>query len=335
MEWYPWLRAPFEQLIGQYQAGRGHHALLLHALPAMGEDTLVYAISRWLMCQQPEGHKSCGHCHSCLLMQAGTHPDSYQLGLEKGKSAIGIDAIRDITEKLYGHAQQGGNKVVRLSDAEKLTEAAANALLKTLEEPPANTWFFLTCRDAAHIPATLRSRCLTWYLAPPDESFALAWLGRKSDQNRQDLLAALRLSSGSPAAALHLLAPERWSLRHKLCDALARACESGDLLSLLPELNHDEAPGAIHWLCTLLVDAGKYQQGATQWLTNNDRLSLVVSLSRLISPGLLAHLLKDWFSCRETLRNVIGVNRELLLTEKLLHWERLMQPGATPPSYPF
>lgn len=74
MKWYPWLRGAFEQLIGQYQAGRGHHALLVHALPGLGDDALIYALCRWLMCQSPEGNKSCGHCHSCQLMPGGYAP---------------------------------------------------------------------------------------------------------------------------------------------------------------------------------------------------------------------------------------------------------------------
>ena len=68
MKWYPWLRPSFEQLVGSYQAGRGHHALLLQSLNGMGGEALIYALCRFLMCRQPEGHKSCGHCHSCQLV---------------------------------------------------------------------------------------------------------------------------------------------------------------------------------------------------------------------------------------------------------------------------
>ena len=70
MRWYPWLRPDFEKLVASYQAGRGHHALLIQALPGMGDDALIYALSRYLLCQQPQGHKSCGHCRGCQLMQA-------------------------------------------------------------------------------------------------------------------------------------------------------------------------------------------------------------------------------------------------------------------------
>ncbi len=159
MKWYPWLRPSFEHLVGNWQAGRGHHAVLIHALPGMGDDALIYALSRWRMCQQPQGQKSCGACRACQLMQAGTHPDYYQAEPEKGKSTLGIDAIREINEKLYDRARLGGAKVVWIKEAALLTEAAANALLKTLEEPPENTWFLLGCREPEQLPATLRSRC--------------------------------------------------------------------------------------------------------------------------------------------------------------------------------
>ncbi|WP_105626100.1 DNA polymerase III subunit delta', partial [Cronobacter sakazakii] len=180
MKWYPWLRPSFEHLVGNWQAGRGHHAVLIHALPGMGDDALIYALSRWRMCQQPQGQKSCGECRACQLMQAGTHPDYYLAEPEKGKSTLGIDAIRDISEKLYDRARLGGAKVVWIKEAAQLTEAAANALLKTLEEPPENTWFLLGCRVPEQLPATLRSRCFSWHLAPPDTRYAEAWLARET-----------------------------------------------------------------------------------------------------------------------------------------------------------
>jgi len=144
----------------------------------------------------------------------------------------------------------------------------------------------------------------------------------------------LRLSSGSPAAALQLLEPALWKQRDKLCISLEKACDSGDMLALLPEFNHDEAVRAVPWLCALLMDSVKYQQGATDWLTNNDHLPLVVKLAQRCSPALLHSLLQTWFQCRDTLINVVGVNRELILTETLLTWERLMQPGTLLPSHP-
>ncbi len=330
MKWYPWLRPSFEQLVAGYQAGRGHHALLLQALPGMGGEALIYALCRYLMCRQPEGNKSCGQCHSCQLMQAGTHPDYYTLAPEKGKSALGIDAVRDVNEKLYERSRLGGAKVVWIGDAALLTDAAANALLKTLEEPPENTWFFLACQEPARLLATLRSRCRLHHLAPPSESYGLAWLEREVAMPQEALLSALRLSANAPAAALDLLQESHWASRQQLVQTLASVLSSGDWLALLPILNQEQAAVRLHWLASLLLDAQKRQQGITL-VSNPDAWPLVNQLAQALPAARLQAIARDVSACRDQLLNVVGVNRELLLTERLLRWEHYLQPGTVLP----
>jgi DNA polymerase-3 subunit delta' len=334
MKWYPWLRPSFEQLVSSYQAGRGHHALLVQALPGMGSDALIYALCRFLMCRQPEGYKSCGHCHSCQLMQAGTHPDYYALTPEKGKNSLGIDAVREVSEKLYEHARLGGAKVVWIGDAALLTDAAANALLKTLEEPPENTWFFLACQEPARLLATLRSRCRLHHLAPPSEHYALAWLERKVTASQDELLAALRLSANAPAAALDLLQEAHWARRQQLCQILGNTLTQGDWLMLLPVLNHEQTAIRLHWLASLLVDAQKRQLGITL-ISNPDVWSLVNQLAIALPAPSLQAIVRDVSICREQLLSIVGINRELLLTERLLRWEHYLQPGAVLPVFHF
>lgn len=330
MRWYPWLRPDFEKLVASYQAGRGHHALLIQALPGMGDDALIYALSRYLLCQQPQGHKSCGHCRGCQLMQAGTHPDYYTLAPEKGKNALGIDAVREVTEKLNEHARLGGAKVVWVTDAALLTDAAANALLKTLEEPPAETWFFLATREPERLLATLRSRCRLHYLAPPPEQYAVTWLSREVTMSQDALLAALRLSAGSPGAVLALFQGDNWQARETLCQALAYGVQSGDWYSLLAALNNEQAPARLHWLATLLMDALKRHHGAAQ-VTNVDVPGLVVELANHLSPSRLQAILGDVCHIREQLMSVTGINRELLITDLLLRIEHYLQPGVVLP----
>jgi DNA polymerase-3 subunit delta' len=331
MKWYPWLRPDYEQLVASYQVGRGHHALLVYALPGMGDDALIYALCRFLLCQQPENQKSCGHCKGCLLMQAGTHPDYYSLTPEKGKSTLGIDAVREVSEKLYERSRLGGAKVVWIPDAELLTDAAANALLKTLEEPPADTWFFLTCREPSRLLATLRSRCRLHHLAPPAEKYASAWLARETSASTDCIITALRLCGGAPGAAADLLQPERQTIRQTLCEAVEHALNSGDWLSMMVSLNHEQVTMRLHWLATLLLDALKVQQRATL-LTNMDNVSLVQQLAQQLTGNRLNAFMQAIIECREQLLTVVGVNRELLLTDLLLRLERYLQSGASLPS---
>ena len=330
MKWYPWLRPSFEQLVAGYQAGRGHHELLLQAMHGMGGEALIYALCRYLMCRQPQGNKSCGQCHSCQLMQAGTHPDYYTLVPEKGKSALGIDAVRDVNEKLYERSRLGGAKVVWTGDAALLTDAAANALLKTLEEPPENTRIILACQEPARLLATLRSRCRLHHLAPPSESYGLAWLEREVTMPQEALLSALRLSANAPAAALDLLQESHWASRQQLIQTLAGVLSSGDWLALLPILNHEQAAVRLHWLASLLLDAQKRQQGITL-VSNPDAWTLVNQLAQTLPAARLQAIARDVSACRDQLLNVVGVNRELLLTERLLRWEHYLQPGTVLP----
>ncbi|OMQ26801.1 DNA polymerase III subunit delta' [Serratia oryzae] len=327
MNWYPWLNVPYRQLVGQYAAGRGHHALLVHASPGNGDEALLYALSRWLICQQRNGEKSCGECHSCRLMLAGNHPDYHVLMPEKGKNSLGIEPIRQVIETLYSHAQQGGAKVVWLPQAELLTEAAANALLKTLEEPLANTFFLLACNEPSRLMATLRSRCFYWHLASPDEALSLQWLNRQAPGNPVDRLTALRLYDGAPIAAERLLQPQLWQQRSALCTALNNALPQRDMLALLPVLNHDDVAERLHWLCALLVDAMKWQQGAAGYVLNQDQQPLIQQLASRLSSTSLQQIVQQWLKCRQQLVNIAGVNRELLLTEQLLSWEQML--GST------
>jgi DNA polymerase-3 subunit delta' len=331
MKWYPWLRPAFEKLSGQYQAGHGHPALLIHAIPGMGEDALCYALARLKMCQSPQGNKSCGQCRGCKLMQAGTHPDYTVVVPEKGKQNLGIDVIRDVTDKLYNRASLGGAKVVWIKDVTLLTEAAANALLKTLEEPPEHTWFLMACHEPDKLLPTLRSRCFHFSLGVPDEPWAQAWLQRESGSDTVQCLAALRLSCGAPAAALSLLQPDNAALRNKFFEQLTQALNNREFYSLLAVMNQERATDMLWWFSTLLVDALKLQQHAGQSVMNVDRLLLVEQLVEF--PGMvLQAICNAVFQLRAQLLAVPAINRELLLAEQLLAWEHYLQPGAPLPS---
>lgn len=266
-----------------------------------------------------------------MSVDAGWHTSRLlHHGSRKGKNALGIDAVREVTEKLNEHARLGGAKVVWVTDAALLTDAAANALLKTLEEPPAETWFFLATREPERLLATLRSRCRLHYLAPPPEQYAVIWLSREVTMSQDALLAALRLSAGSPGAALALFQGDNWQARETLCQALAYSVQSGDWYSLLAALNHEQAPARLHWLATLLMDALKRHHGAAQ-VTNVDVPGLVVELANHLSPSRLQAILGDVCHIREQLMSVTGINRELLITDLLLRIEHYLQPGVVLP----
>lgn len=321
MKWYPWLTQPYKQLITQYRSERPHHALLLYMPAHYGEDLLVKAVGRWLMCLQPDGEKTCGHCRGCQLMNAGNHPDWHEVVPEANKNTLGIERIRQLTNVLYEHAQQGGNKVIWLPNVATLTDAAANALLKTLEEPPEKTYFLLGTHEPNKVLATIRSRCLYWPLAAPAEEYSYQWLQRHhSKSDYATIITAVRLSHGSPLKASALLG-ELWQQRQQVVDALSAALNGHDLLMLLPALNQDNVIERLDWLLACFIDAMKYQFATQTYLTNQDQLPLIAQLSNKLNPAVLQAICQRWLDCRQQLLVITGANKELLLTNLLVQIE--------------
>ncbi|WP_241609461.1 DNA polymerase III subunit delta' [Rosenbergiella australiborealis] len=324
MQWFPWLTPYYKQIIQQHQVGHAHPALLLQAHAGMGVEALVWGIARWLLCETPQEHKACGHCHGCQLMLADNHPDWYPLAVEKGKNIIGIDVVRETCEKIWHSPQQGGARVIWIENAQQLSESAVNALLKTVEEPPANCWFLFSTPQASQLPATLRSRCVQVTLTPPNEAQGLAWLAREHPLPQPELQTALRLSGGAPAQALAFIESPRWQERSALAEALQSALPQQPML-LLPLLVGEACTEKIYWLMAYLLDALKLQRGGAAWLTHIENQAASQYLSTLMDELSLQAILRQWRECHTLLTQTPQVNAELVVSDALLVWETALQ----------
>ncbi|MGL4859999.1 MAG: DNA polymerase III subunit delta' [Enterobacteriaceae bacterium] len=329
MQWYSWLTAPYRSLIAQYQQNRGHHALLLHAEQGLGAEQLVMATGRWLLCQRKQGERICRECHSCQLMQAGTHPDWHVLAVEEGKSQLSVEQIRELTGRLTTHSHQGGAKVIWICAAESLSVAAANALLKTLEEPPGHTYFILSCQQPAQLPATLRSRCLYTHLPVPSEEYAAQWLAQQVNAQHVQCLTALRLCGGAPLAALKLMQEPGKSTREALCTTLQNALNRQEWLLLLPQLQQGAVADNLHWLAALFLDAAKWHAHAQSSISHQDVLPLVAQLAACGPMALWQRMAQECWHCRQQLLTTTGLNSELMLADCLCRWQKYLLPAVT------
>lgn len=181
---YPWLRDSWLQLVQSRSHGRLPHAIGIPWNPALATDQLIAQCAQWLLCAQSARQnlkKACGNCKSCLLWEAQTHPDYHRVG-EAADASLGVDAIRQLQKALHNSAHQGGNKVAVIAQAEKLTLAASNALLKTLEEPPRDTFIIVASARFSLLLPTLRSRLQFYSIAPPDRQELATWLQHYGQQ---------------------------------------------------------------------------------------------------------------------------------------------------------
>jgi DNA polymerase-3 subunit delta' len=147
----------------EHARSSGHlaHAYLLTGPAQVGKRTLALAFGQALLCIKdatPPG-SPCGTCQACVKVQNGVHPDLRVIRPAEGKKTLGIDEIRELIGAAALQPQEGRYSIFILPRAEMLTNEAANAFLKTLEEPAPQTILFLTATDDQLLPATIISRC--------------------------------------------------------------------------------------------------------------------------------------------------------------------------------
>lgn len=202
----PWHLPVWHQLLEQVSLGRLPHALLIAGPQGSGRQQFVECFSAWLVCESAELPKPCGQCRACQLYQSGNHPDVLIIEPEENSQSIKIDQIRRLGHWINQTSNQtDATKLVVLRPAEGLGIAAANSLLKSLEEPPGKTLFILIASSSATLLPTIRSRCQLLALPAADKTQALAWLREHTAATETELESALELAPGRPIEALGLL----------------------------------------------------------------------------------------------------------------------------------
>jgi DNA polymerase-3 subunit delta' len=207
---YPWLEAPWQRLLAT--RGRPAQALLLAGPRGVGKGALALAWAQALLCEspQPDG-VACGQCPACHWFETGGHPDFRLVTLQEKTSkegetrmatAIEVDQAREAVDFVQLSTYRAGFRVVLVNPADSLNLAAANALLKVLEEPPLNTVFVLVSDQPRRLLPTIRSRCTRLDLGLPPVDLAAQWL---AGQGVDDALNLLALSGGTPLDA------QRWA----------------------------------------------------------------------------------------------------------------------------
>ena len=199
----PWHTREWAALRAQISQGKLPHALMLVGSQHAGVAQLALALSRRLLCAEPEGSLNCGHCHACELSARGNHGDFRWVGPQEKSRVVKIDQVRDIVKFSSQTAGFGLRKVIVIHPADSMNVSAFNALLKLLEEPAADTYLILVCHRTHSVPATIRSRCQLLCPATPDTDICLNWLDSFTS-GRDESQKLLALADGQPLLAKEL-----------------------------------------------------------------------------------------------------------------------------------
>lgn len=198
-------------------AGRLPHAVLIQAGEGYGAYEFAHGVAAALLCEQPRAdRRACGNCAACGWFAQGNHPD-YRAVMpdsltgdrqvegeeppkkEKRSEQIRVEQVRALADFLAIGTHRRGKRVILVHPAEAMNANTQNALLKSLEEPPAETVFLLVATNPDRLLATVRSRCLGFSLPLPDPSQVSRWL---KDQGMEHPEAALARAGGAPMEAL-------------------------------------------------------------------------------------------------------------------------------------
>ncbi|MFT4939284.1 MAG: DNA polymerase-3 subunit delta' [Paraglaciecola sp.] len=297
---YPWLVQPFQQLCRRQKQGNLHHALLLQGHEGIGKNEFARYLSQYLLCSKQQSAQACGECQGCRLNAAGSHPDLHIIESEK---QIGVDQIRDAIKKLIGTSQMSGAKVLVIYAAHTMTESSANALLKTLEEPTANTFLLLISSKPERLLPTILSRCEKLLLKGPDMPTYISWLEEQGHQNvDKDFL---RLYANSPLTFLDELQEQQpFTYQQFLSGIEGISVNQNNPVDLALEWQ-EHTIKVVKWLQYWLIEQLKQSPSQAEKLWSL-HAACVLATEQLRNPGinkslLLANLLQHLASKKKTI----------------------------------
>lgn len=319
----PWQKELWESLLQRKKQGQLPHALLFTGMKGLGKTTFAKQFAAVLLCSLPTGDGACGHCPACRLQQAGSHPDFMCITPEEGAQIIKIDQIRDIVNLANGTAMLGGARVVLVYPASAMNMHASNALLKTLEEPTANTFLILISEEGKRLPATIRSRCQVVVFPRPARDVALSWLHEHVLETSADVLSeALDLAEGAPFRARDFCANDIIALRRELYTGLIQLrIKQADPLSFAARFEEKDIRIVLQFVLSFMRDLLRLKlTGSTAGLIHLDDETAMKQLATKLTQETIFKQVDLTQQTSAHLLNGLNLNRALLLKDIFIRW---------------
>ena len=340
---YPWQSADWQRW--QQMRDRLPHAILFHGAEGIGKVAFAEHAAQSLLCESPdvEGH-ACGDCASCGWFVQYSHPDFRRvrpeaLDAEEDEATpeadesstkkaaasktpsrdIRIEQVRSLATFMNVSTHRAGSRVVMLYPAEAMNPASANALLKTLEEPPPDTVFLLVTHRIDRLLPTILSRCRQFPLQMPAADKALSWLESQEVSNPARWLAE---HGGAPLAALAAAVGEFADAQDEWLAYLARP-HTATALVVEERLQKVPLSQLVAWQQRWLYDLLAIQSAGRVRYYPHHRKSLE-ALAAHISADSLQQALRDAGFRRAVSEHPLSAR--LFIEDMLLDYVRLMQP---------
>ncbi len=318
---YPWQDAVWDSLQTLRNSRRLPHALLFAGAAGLGKWHLAELFAQSLLCTQLKSDGlACGRCRDCLLYVAGNHPDFFRVSPDEGDDKpIKIDQIRELNSAMTLKSHGGGYKIAVIHPAGQMNTAAANSLLKTLEEPPPQTLLILVAHNPGLLLPTIRSRCQTIRFGVPVRAVASNWLGAQlgTSATASELLDA---AHGAPLTALALATSDRLKHRLDLFADLERLLQrQADPVAVAAAWSQNPVAETLTQLLSWIGDMIRLRHTSEPpYLANPDLGARLTRLAAQFDLKLLYRLLDQVQVC--LLLSSRPLNPQLLLEDVLISW---------------
>ena len=327
----PWHQDAWDAITGQIDSNQLHHAYLLCAPPDTGKRHFATLLAHRLLCRSPLQGVACGTCSACQWNAVGNHPDLLIITPVEKSKVIRVEQIRDLKKYIETSSHAFGRRIVILDTAENLNASSANALLKSLEEPPENVLFLVLSDRPRSVLATISSRCLTLKLPSPPQNQALTWLqSQLPEVPREELGFALDFAQGRPYAALALLQQGEESEAVQLNDALLMILSRKEIVSKVAARYYKtHAAELLDTLAYWLSSLAKYRvSGSRHYLKGSalqqaEAVLLASHRDQGPAPRALLALYEQVIDARTQLASVSNPNLQLMLEDLLLQLQAL------------
>jgi DNA polymerase-3 subunit delta' len=324
---YPWQEQTWARLYQRFADKQLPHALLLTGHRGLGKLQFARHLAATALCEAPEPAGPCGHCQSCHLVKAGTHPDLFLLQPEEAGKQIRIDRVRELIEFINLSSRYGRAKLALIEPADAMNMASANSLLKTLEEPPSGTLLILVTAQPHRLPITIRSRCQVVDFQDPGLGQSIAWLQEEQVIPEKRAVELLAIAHGAPLYASELAEAETLQIRNACFqDALEVLRGKLPVSQFSARYEKELSSQLLQWILSWLEDLVRLGLDDQGKVRNPDLIQDLQRLSKVLD-------LQDIYKLQDRLYDYlrfhgrVNLNSQMVLEDIMFNWQSALRLG--------
>lgn len=326
---FPWQEKQWQLIHTTHDVGRMPHAILLSGPIGIGLTHFCECLVASLLCESlDQNFYACGTCRACKFYHSKSHPDISIITPQEKNKQIKVDQIRQLIHFIHLKRQYRQYKVSVISPADAMNNNAANALLKTLEEPPQQSLLILLSHKPNLLPITIISRCQQIKFTPSFDSKTIVWVQQTfANQDAKQLLAVV----GGVPLMIHHIAENNY-INNILQDVVALSSEAGNVMQIAKKWQDHGTSQVLLWLSQLLPDLIRIKLSIVpKRISDHDiiqRLHVLVKRLTVYQLTLFYDTILESYSLSISLTSY---NAQGLLENVILFWQSIFEKKLTSP----